>query len=122
MVALHISGLAGPSQFLNGTHEFSELLLARIVLLVDQSRSVLPLRSAKAREFGKLWWEKCTRAPWTLPLKLARTSSFRPTRSDRWKATYVSLRIITAHALVRVSPLGQSLLTSFVDSFGITKT
>ena len=55
MVALHISGLAGPSQFLNGTHEFSELLVARIVLLVDQSRSVLPLRSAKAREFGKLW-------------------------------------------------------------------
>ena len=66
-----------PRQFLNGTHEFSELVLARMSLLMDQSRSVLPLRSAKAQELGELWWEKCTRAPWTFPLKLARTSSFR---------------------------------------------
>ena len=28
-------------QFLNGTHEFSELVPARMSLLVDQSRSVL---------------------------------------------------------------------------------
>ena len=50
------SGLAGlTSQFLNGAHEFSELGLANMVLLMDQSRSVLPLRSAKAREFGELW-------------------------------------------------------------------
>ena len=35
--------------FKNGTHEFSELVLARMVLLMDQSRSVLSLRSAKAR-------------------------------------------------------------------------
>ena len=48
--------LSGPtSQFLNGTHEFSELVLARMVLLMDQSRSVLPLRSSKAREFRELW-------------------------------------------------------------------
>ena len=53
-----MSGLSGPtSQFLNGTHEFSELVLARMALLMDQSRSVLPLRSAKAREFGELWRE-----------------------------------------------------------------
>ena len=37
---------------LNGTHEFSELVLARMALLIDKSRSVLPLRSAKEREFG----------------------------------------------------------------------
>ena len=82
-VALHLFGLTGlTSQFLNGTHEFSELVLARMVLLMDESRSVLPLRSAKAREFGELWREKCTRAPWTFPFKLARTSSFRPVRMD----------------------------------------
>ena len=50
-VAFHSSGLSGPtSQFLAETHEFSELVLARMVLLLDQSRSVLPLRSAKARD------------------------------------------------------------------------
>ena len=58
----HLSGLYGPtsptSQFLDGTHEFSELVLAKMALFMDQSRSVLPLRSAKAREFGELWREK----------------------------------------------------------------
>ena len=55
----HLSGLYGPtSQFLDGTHEFSELGLAKMALFMDQSRSVLPLRSAKAREFGELWREK----------------------------------------------------------------
>ena len=34
----------------NGTHEFSELVLARMSLLVDRSRSVFPLRL----EFGEL--------------------------------------------------------------------
>ena len=29
---------------------------------MDQSYSVFPLRSAKAREFGELWRERCTRA------------------------------------------------------------
>ena len=42
------------SQFISRTHEFSELFLARLNLLMDQSRSVLLLRSAKAREFGEL--------------------------------------------------------------------
>ena len=52
-VAFHLSGLSGlTSQFLNGTHEFSELVLARMALLMDQSRSVLPLRLAKTRESG----------------------------------------------------------------------
>ena len=36
--------------------------------------SAEPLRSAKAREFGKLRREKCTRAPWTFPFKVARNS------------------------------------------------
>ena len=45
-VAFRLSGLAGlTSQFLNGTHEFSELVPARMALLMNQSRSVLPLQS-----------------------------------------------------------------------------
>ena len=54
-VAFHLpGGPAGPTtQVLNGRHEFSELVLSRTALLMDQSRSVLPLRSAKAREFGE---------------------------------------------------------------------
>ena len=48
-----VFGLA--SQFLYGTHEFSELVLARKSLFMNQSSSVLQLRSAKAREFGELW-------------------------------------------------------------------
>ena len=79
--------LAGPtSQFLNGKLNFLELVLARMSLLVDQSCSVLPLRSAKALKFGELWREKCTRVPWTIPFKLARTSSFGPVRMEKWKA------------------------------------
>ena len=39
-VAFYLSGLSGPtSQFSNGTHEFSELVLARMALLMDQSRA-----------------------------------------------------------------------------------
>ena len=58
--------LLSTGQFLKGTrHEFSELILARVALLMDQSRSIPPLRSAKAREFGELWREKCTPAPQT---------------------------------------------------------
>ena len=45
-MVFHLSGLAGPnSQLLNGSsHEFAELVLARIALLMDQSLSVHPLR------------------------------------------------------------------------------
>ena len=51
-VAFHLPGLSGPSsQFLNETHKFSQLVLARMALLMDQSRSVLSFRSAKAGEF-----------------------------------------------------------------------
>ena len=58
-----LSGLAGPTVwFFNGTYEFAELLLARMSLLMDQNHLILPLRSAKAREFGELWQENCTRA------------------------------------------------------------
>ena len=49
-----LSGLTGlTSQFLNGTHEFSDLVLARMALLMGHNHSVLPLRSDKAREFGE---------------------------------------------------------------------
>ena len=73
----NLSDLAGPTtQFLNGTHEFSELVLAKMSLLVDQSRSVLLLRLAKAREFGELRRDKCTRAPWTFPLKIGQKQFF----------------------------------------------
>ena len=71
--------------WLNGTHEFSELVLARMALLMDQSRSVLPLRSVKAREFGELW-QSCTaaRLAWMdFPYQLARTSIFgRPEQTN----------------------------------------
>ena len=33
------------------------MVLSGMALLIDQSHSVLPLRSAKAREFGELWRE-----------------------------------------------------------------
>ena len=78
------------SQFLNRTHEFSELVLARMALLMDQSRSVLPLRSAKAREFGELWREKCTHAPWTFPFKLVRTSFFSAGQSGQMESDFLS--------------------------------
>ena len=56
IVAFHLSGLSGSTiQFLNGTYEFSEQALAKMSLLMDQSRSVLSLRSVKARELGELW-------------------------------------------------------------------
>ena len=87
-VAFHSSGLSGPtSQFLNETHDFSELVLA-MVLLMDQSRSVLPLRSAKARDqvLGSCGGKNRTRAPWTFPYNLARTSSFWSARTDTWKS------------------------------------
>ena len=52
-VAFHLSGLSGPtSQFLNEKYVFSELVMTRMALVMDRSRSVLPLRSAKTREFG----------------------------------------------------------------------
>ena len=60
-----------------------------MVLLMDQCCSVLPLRSAKAREFGELWREKCTRVPWTFPFQITRTSSFRSARTNKCKATLV---------------------------------
>ena len=56
--------------------KFSEMVLTRMALLMGQSRSVLPLRSAKAQELGELWREKCMRTPWAFPFKLARTELF----------------------------------------------
>ena len=86
----HFSGQT--SQFsINGTHKLSKPILARMTLLMDQSRSVLRLWSAKAWESAELWREKCTRAPWTFLFKLARTSSFGLARPDKWRATLVIL-------------------------------
>ena len=52
-------GLAGPtSQFLIGKHEFSELVLSRMVPLMDESHSVLPVgQSAGIRRVvaGKMY-------------------------------------------------------------------
>ena len=51
-------------------------ILARMALLVDQSRAVFPLRSAKAQKYGELVVaEKCTCVPWTFAFKMARTGS-----------------------------------------------
>ena len=87
--------LAGSTSQLNGTNVFSELVLARM----DQSRSVLPLLLPKAREFGELWRENCTRAPWTFPFKPVRTSSFGPVRADIWKET-LATNLISKGGLV----------------------
>ena len=39
--AFRLTGLAGStSQFLNGTHELSELVLARMALLMDQNKQI----------------------------------------------------------------------------------
>ena len=47
-VAFQLSSLSGPtSQFFSGTHEFSELVLVRMSLLMDQSRSVFPVFPAR---------------------------------------------------------------------------
>ena len=63
------------SDFLNATHEISELVLVKIAPLVDRSRLVLPLRSDKVQEFKELWREKCARAPWTFAFKVTRTDN-----------------------------------------------
>ena len=59
---LNFSGLAGPmSQFLNGTDEFSGLVLAKMAL-IDQSHSVLPLWSAKVQELRVVSGKMCAHA------------------------------------------------------------
>ena len=55
-------------------------------LLMDQSRSVSPLRSAKAREFGELWWEKRTLAPGT---------NWQMESDLRWYCFVVQQRLLT---------------------------
>ena len=67
-------------------HEFSELVLSRMSLLVDQSRSVLPLRSAKAREYGELWREKCTRAPLNLSISTGQNQFFSAGQTGQMRA------------------------------------
>ena len=96
--AFRLSGLACLTSQCTGLYEFSELVLIGLVLLMDQSRSVLPLQSAKAREFRELWRKKCARAPWTFQSQQART--------DNWKATVVCAFLVSfvwckAHCMVR---------------------
>ena len=74
----HLSCLAGPPcQFLNGTHEF-------------RSRSGRP----KHGNLGSCGRNKCARTSWTFPFKLARTSSFRPARTGKWKTTLDDIRYL----------------------------
>ena len=62
--------------------------------------SVFPLQSAKGREFGELWQEKCiSRAPWTFSFNLARTSSFRPARLDNKKWPTVNSTDCCIHSI-----------------------
>ena len=58
-----------------------------ILVRMDQSRLVPPLRLAEAREFGELWRENAMHAHWTFPFKLTRTSSFQQAKADKWKTT-----------------------------------
>ena len=46
-------------------------VLARMALLMNHSRSVFPLRSAKTRELESCGGKKCARAPWTFSFKMA---------------------------------------------------
>ena len=81
-VAFHLSRLTGPtSQFLNGTHEFSELDVLQLLVLL----------SAKAWDFGKLWREKMyARA---LDFRKFHLNSLEPiifghaARTGKWNAT-----------------------------------
>ena len=86
-IAFHLSDLAGPS--------FSELVVVRMPLLMEWSRSVLPLRSAKARELGELWREKCTRVAVDLAIlkKLARTGQTRRANGKRLHETTLTLYV-----------------------------
>ena len=78
-VAFHFSGLSGPtSQFLSGARKLSELVLARMAVLMDQSRSVLPLPSVKVGELS-------AKKMYARAIEMARTSSFRPARTDNEK-------------------------------------
>ena len=56
--------------------------------------SAEPLRSAKAREFGKLRREKCTRAPWTFPFKVARNSFLACAADARTRLAHVQIAIL----------------------------
>ena len=84
-------------KFLNGTHEFSELVMARMALLTDQSRSVLQLRSFKAREFGEWWRENMFARALSISLKYNwQELSVLFVRQDRTNGKlYLSLKMIT---------------------------
>ena len=78
MFAFHLSNLAGPtSQFLNGMHEFSELVLAIMALLMDLSRSAGS--PAPVGQSAGIW--ACA------------TRSIRP---DKWKATHNWVNVHTS--------------------------
>ena len=67
------------------------------------------LRPAKTRGFGELWREKCTRAPWTFPFRLARTSSFQLARTDRWAVESDLSLVMTWGCLISVILRGNCL-------------
>ena len=84
-------------KFLNETHEFSELVMARMALLTDQSSSVLQLRSFKVREFGEWWRENMFARTLSISLKYNwQELSVLFVRQDRTNGKlYLSLKMIT---------------------------
>ena len=85
--SLHLS--SPTSQFLNGTHEFSELVLARMVLFMYQSRSVLLLRSSKAWEFGELWREKMHVRTLDLAIKAGQSQFFSAGQTEQPMSVFI---------------------------------
>ena len=74
----HLPGLSGrTSQLLSRMHEFSELVLARVALFMDQGRFRTPV--GQSAGISKVSRENYMRAPWTFPFKLAGT--------EKWKKT-----------------------------------
>ena len=63
--------------------------------LMGHSRSVLPLWSAKAREFGEFCGKNVRVLRQFKQIKLAKIDSFRTVRPDRWKVTLDLIYFVT---------------------------
>ena len=61
-----------------------------MALLMDQSRSILLLWTAKAQDFGELWLEKCTQEPFTYP----EPNLFDRDKLEDYLALIMSIRIV----------------------------
>ena len=67
-----------------------------MALLMDQGRSVLPQRSAKAREYGELSREKRTRAHWTFPSNWPEPIHFGWPHRTKWSDLSFACNPLTA--------------------------